>query len=372
METQERDLCSPSQLNLRVHCPGSANLQKKLPKGTGKASEAAARGTRLHKVFADALMDTRDTFADISKEDYEAVAWCIRTLQENVFSRFEGKPLLKTEYQIDLSELGIFGGTEGCRIDLFFVIPGSGCILVDEKYGIGYVTPPRWNWQFKAYAWGLHNKFGGSVEAIKLQPGAEEEKQYLSCVFEESEFEKIGDDIAQIVRATKEPDAPLIRGPHCSYLYCKCLEICPLHRQAVLEIPQGVAIAEYIARINPTQRKALYENLIIAEAWCKNAKEIISGMAINNTIEIPGYMIGEGKKTFAWADEQEALLAIQNFITDDTMGDFNDLIEPAHLKSKSKIESIIGKGKKAKALIESLVVTIPGKLYLKPIKTMGA
>ena len=364
----ERDLCSPSQLNLRFHCAGSANLQKKLP-ASGDKSDAAERGVLLHAVTCELLGLGKNIEAyNLSSEDREAVEWCLQKVFTDVLSRFETPPILKREFQIDLSELGIQGGLKGCRIDQLFVIPGIGSIVIDEKFGVGYVSAPKWNWQFKAYAWGAWKAFGGNVECIKLQPAADEEKQYQSHLFESEDFEKIGSDIKAIVEATKAPDAPLIRGPHCDYLYCKCRDICPAHRQAVLEIPSGIMVRDHIRAIEPEQRRKLYENLVVAQAWCKKAVEVIGAMILDSTIEIPGYGIGEGKRSYAWADEDKAQVEIANFIMENGNEDPLQIMELSHLKSKSQIEEIIGKSKKAQELLKPLLVTVPGKPCVRALK----
>jgi hypothetical protein len=370
--SDDRDLCSPSQLNLRFHCPGSANLQKKLPMGSNYTSEAAERGTFLHSVVCSVLGGAKiESVAFKNKVDAEAVMWCLRRIREDILSRFtETQPVLKREFQIDLSDLGIFGGKEGCRIDQLFVLPAVGCIVIDEKFGIGYVPPPKYNLQFKAYAWGAWKAFGGSVETIKLQPAVEEEKQCLIHVFEEDELETIGDEIRAIVEKTKPEDAPLIRGPHCEYLYCKCKDICPLHRQAALEIPQGIMVRDHLKAIEPAQRRELYTNLLTAENWVHLAISIIESMVLGDEIEIPGVGKGEGRGSYVWKDEADAAAKIQEFLeaTGGTDKYSEAIFVPSSLKSKSAIEEIIGKSKPARALLEPLFDKIPGKPCVKFLK----
>jgi hypothetical protein len=367
MSDQERDLCSPSQLNLRFCCPGSANLQKTLPKGSGAKSAPAERGTKLHEVFASVLSGDNISDFNLLPEDESAVEWCLGKVRENILFRFEEPPIMQLEYQIDLSELGIFGGKEGCRIDLFFVIPGIGSIFIDEKYGVSYTPPPKYNWQFKAYAWGLWKAFGGNVEAIKMQPAADEGKEYQTHLFEDWEFGKIGGDIKAIVEKTRVLDAPLVRGPHCTRLFCKCQDVCPLWRQAVLEIPQGITVKTHLEAISPADRRDLYENLTVASKWVENAIGLITALALSEGMAIEGYEARDGRKAYSWKDETEAERKLRDFCIEKSK-DTELLVDPAHLKSKSEIEKVIGKSESAKALIQELIEEIPGNKVLKRIK----
>ena len=359
----KHDYCSPSQLNLRFHCPGSVNLQKLLPPKTDdQGSELAARGTKLHAVKVDVLNGIPIESFNLSEEDKLAVEWCVEKTQE-VIARFqdtETKPIIKKEFQVDLTPLGISGGKEGCRIDVIFVIPGVGSIIIDDKFGEGYVTTPQYNWQFKGYAWGAHNAFGGSVECIKLQPWAsEEEYEYQSHLFEESEFEKIGEDITEIVNKTKNESAPLIRGRHCDYAFCKAKEICPMHKNAVLEIPYGITVKNHLLKISRQERASLYDNLIVAKKWCDKAMSTITAIAIGENIELEKYIIAE-RTIYLWKNEKLAETAIREFANKEI-----EIIEPSKLMSKSKIEKIIGKSKTAKELLSDLLDQEPGNKYLK-------
>jgi len=361
----KHDYCSPSQLNLRFHCPGSVNLYKLLPPKTDDyTSEPASRGIKLHAVTVDVLNGVPLNSFGLPREDELAVAWCIEKIQE-VIARFadtETKPIIKKEFQIDLSSLGISGGKEGCRIDVLFVIPGIGSIIIDEKFGEGYVTTPQYNSQFKAYAWGAHNAFGGSVECIKLQPWAsEEEYQYQSHLFEECDFEKIGEDIKEIVKKTKNENAPLIRGRHCDYAFCNAKEICSLHKNAVLEIPHGITVKNHLLKISPVDRASLYENLVVAKRWCDKAINTITAVAIEENLELENYIIAE-RTNYVWKDEKMAEAAIREFSKEEI-----EIIEPSKLMSKSKIEKIIGKSKNAKKLLSDLLEQKPGSKYLKNV-----
>lgn len=362
----KRDLCSPSQLQLRFHCPGSVALSRQLPAGSGHKSEAAERGTRLHSVVVDLLNGADIEKIALTPDDREAVDWCMVKIQD-VLSRFEAKPIVKKEFQVDLSYLGIHGGTEGCRIDILIVIPGVGSIIIDLKFGEGYVPQPKYNWQFKAYACGAHNSFGGPVECVKLQPSDQnEENRYQACLFDDSNFPDLEREIKAIVDTANSPEAPLVRGKHCEYLWCKCKEICPLHRQAVLEIPQGITVKNYMSSISPVERGLLYCNLVIASKWVEKAITTIQSMAVEENLEITGYEVRDGKNKYEWANEAEATSTLSEVALDKGIDALN-LIEPSHLKSKSAVEKILGSGKAVKAALEPLLVTIPGAKILREV-----
>lgn len=356
------DYCSPSQLDLRYFCPGSVNLQKQMI-STGKnvESEAASEGTKKH-----AFMQMWRGNKDLPQNIPDDVIWCLTEVLD-ITDPFANLPdcIILEEYQIDLSVLGISGGKEGCRIDLLIVIPGHKAIMIDYKFGSTYVPRPKYNWQMKAYAVGIFLAFGVlELEVIILQPNTSEEYQRKSDFFYIADAESFQNQITEIVAKTKQEDAPLIRGEHCTYSYCKSKDICPLWRNAFLALPTYLTVAAHIQNISPEQRKELYENVMAAEAWCKKAKDTIAAMAINDGIEIEGYEIGSGRKTRAWNGSDEKIGFMLMELAED-LGQKFDPMNPATLKSPAEIEEQLGKSKLVKQKINPFIIYKEGKPTLK-------
>jgi predicted CopG family antitoxin len=106
--------------------------------------------------------------------------------------------------------------------------------------------------------------------------------------------------------------------------------------------------------------------MVTAQKWLESAVKTIQALAINECLQIDGYEIGEGRKSYEWANEQEAFNKIMQLCID-MKKETVDIMEPAHLKSKSDVEKIIGKSKAARDLIDELIVEIPGNKILKRI-----
>lgn len=366
----ERDLCSPSQLDLRFRCPGSAQLQAQMvTDGGAEKSEAAERGTLLHEIMEKYGRDVVPLESHgLEENDLLAVQYCAETV-ENILLNVEAQnPVQQFEVQIDLSELGISGGTHGCRIDRVILLPGIGTIFIDYKFGFKWVTDPEFNWQLKAYAWGVWKKFGGQVQAIALQPASDEDRQFLSHTFEDSEFEQIGNDIKAIVDRTKSPDAMLCRGSHCAKLFCECKSICPLWKSAALEIPWAHTIPAYVKQLSPHERQELYCGLRRAQAWCFKAAEDIKRLAIDEELEIQGYRVEPSQKN-EWIDEITAYEAAKTLLISKGKESLIPLlVEPQHLKSKSAVQKIIGSSKAVKMLLDMNTKKVDGELTLKEVE----
>jgi hypothetical protein len=356
------DLCSPSKLDLRYSCPGSARMEKELI-GTGRSavSEPASEGARKH----DLVTAWRSKAGHPSDIDHD-VAWTIEEVIRIISDYIEvPEVIVVDEYQIDLTDLGISGGKEGCRIDLLIVIPGRKAIIVDYKFGVMWVPRPKYNWQMKAYAVGAFRAFGVTeIEVIILQPNTDEEYQVKSDYFYAPEITAFEADIKEIVAKTKDPAAPLVRGGHCTYGFCKAKDTCPLWRNAYLELPVHTTVAAHLKNISPVQRKELYENILAAESWCKKARSVVELLAINNEIDVDGYEIGAGRKTRDWGKpDQDVRVALSTLAA--TMKRQIALYHPEQLKSPAEIEAELGKSKVVKETLKPLVIYKDGKPCLK-------
>lgn len=364
---EEHDWCSPSQLERRWRCPGSVHMEQKMRKPDKDMSSAAAtRGTILHDLLKN-LVEGNATFDDLHKgvviqgytlmaTDVDHVAWCYGQVKDEIDSA-QGRKAVFCEYQADLSELGISGGLEGNRVDVAIVMPGYYAVLPDYKMGAMWVTPPKWNWQFKAYAWGVWKAFGGtSVKSIKLQPYLGDEGEYMEYTFTVDELEQAGKDIAAIVAATKEKDAPLMRGNHCQY--CTAKDVCPHFRGALLSIPQDEHVYTYLEGVEPTKARELYQNLQAATEWVGNALAACQAYGLANPDGIAGYIEGESSTKRKWVDEVLPKLVV---LAKEHRINVADLQATAVL-SPAQMEKLFPKG--AKDALAECMVKPKGKAML--------
>jgi Protein of unknown function (DUF2800) len=355
----DHDLCSPSRLDLRYFCPGSARMEQQLS-GTGKSHvpDFTSEGTRKHGLVQRCRDETVPGEDDLGYD----VQWVIDKVRE-IADPYAEVPdhIIVDEYQIDLADLGITGGKEGCRIDLLVVVPGRKALIIDYKFGVMYVPRPKYNWQMKAYAVGVFRAFGVSeIEVIILQPNTDEQYQVKTDFFYAQEIDGFERDIKAIVAGTKAPDAPVVRGDHCTSGFCRARDTCPLWRDAYLALPVHTTVAAHLKNISPEQRKILYENVVAAKSWCEKARSVVELLAINGEIEIDGYEIGTGRKSREWASSDVVAKKVIDLAK--TLG---KECSPYALKSPAEIEAELGKSKAVKEALQPLVIYKEGKPALK-------
>jgi hypothetical protein len=373
IDTSGHDYASPSKLELCALCPGYPRLARATERMSLGNNEAARRGTDLHE-YAVQVLTGKTTYEALAlvlaAEDLEQLKWAVERTKE-IIERFP-TGIVQYEIQIDLSSLGISGGAHGSRIDVLIVVPGVGLVVVDWKFGRVWVTPPEWNWQFKAYAWGASNQFGGSVEAILLQPQSPEGRDYMQCVYTPEDLQEAGESIKAIVAATRKEDAPLVRGEHCKKKWCSMYSVCPMYKSSPLDVPSGVDIPTYVSLLQPIDRGILYDTVLAAESLIKKFKETCIELAVEHGIEFGnGFGVGPGRSSYVCGDVPRFVETLRPFAAAKGV-EVADLLTPPippTPKSKSDVEKIIGKSKAAQDAVKSLYVEVPGKPTLKKLKT---
>jgi hypothetical protein len=292
------------------------------------------------------------------------VLYCVSETQkimEHLEENYPGKSILSVgEFQVDLTPLGISSGREGNRVDRAFIVPGLEIVAIDAKFGAMYTDHPEYNWQLKTYLWGLWNMYGGeTMRAVILQPALQETARRREATVTSEDMSMAGEEIKLIVGAANAPDAELIRGAHCTELFCSARAVCPLWKNEFLSIPKNTHPAVYLARISPKERSDLYENLLAAQKWCSDAKAAIEAFGLEGN-EFERHEIGVGRSVRVWANEVEAMAAIRELLINSGKNP-DDAINPASLKGITEIEKIIGKSKAAVELMNSLTTKAEGK-----------
>ena len=343
---------SPSNLERRAACPASARLELGLK---DEGSQAAARGVLLHKYMQHAV-EASPEFEDLPDDERDACAWCMDRIAD--LTRSFDEEMVLTEYSLDLSHMGIPKHDERCRIDLVAVIPGDTALFVDYKFGLGYVRPPRLNLQFQAYAAGLMDEFGvRRVVGVKLQPFVEERWREVHGMWEIDDLIEITDRVRSIVEECHAAEPVACPGGHCGF--CKARETCPARANLHLALPKHRTISEFLQNSLSEERRDFFEKLIVVESWVDDARKAVERYVIEENGHIPGWMVGEGRKTRTWRDEAEALGAMRQIALDNGKAP-NDLIVTT-IVSPAQAEKILGKSKAVKASLEPLVEYKPGR-----------
>ena len=318
------DKRSPSQLKKRFMCPGSYQMELAYEKVTGKdigesTSSHAFRGTVLHSLIEPAVTNKSMPVAGsilvngkgsytLTEEDVRAIEYVVNEVRAEL-SLLDDDDTVLWEQQVGLEKYGI-ETKEGNRVDLYIRKRSGEVIIIEFKFGNSYVDEPKFNLQISAYVVGTVDTFGDSqsINAIILQPSAyKEEYRRREYTFEPQELDGMRNKISDIIKATDNKSAPIAKGDHCEY--CAVKSICPMHRDAFLNVPTYMKPEEYFQSIDAERRKEFYEDLLATQAWVKNAIGECEEMILGG-IEINGYEIGKGRMSRKWTLKDSEVLAM--------------------------------------------------------------
>lgn len=374
----KHDPNGPSKLNQREECPGSFRLETTAeievrPEWAGPGtpddeSEASARGTRLHDLIADCIRcDRAPKLEDIPGADPESdlipLEFCWEQAQK-VLADVGEDLLVLVEYKVDLAHLGIPGGG---TIDLAVVNPGKDFVLIDWKFGYSAVRDPAVNRQMQAYALGLANDYG-CVEgnAIIVQPNGIGVAPVRSAYYSPEMLARLLPSLQRIVSDTQREDAPLIPGDHC--LYCKVKTGCPARKaqaDAVLA-RRAQPILHTIAAMEPKHRLDYIERMKLAKGWLESSLDEIDGAILDGRVQVPGLVVGEGRKSRDWVNEYMAAEAMTAAGIPEDRQFKRKVISPA------EAEKIAGKSKSTGLKLRPAIVVVPGKPRIVREGTTGA
>ena len=245
---------SPSKLELISHCAAAFSRTKDLP---WEDSDAAKRGRDLHErtaLFIKGGIATKDAALDgLISDDAKAVEICVEIA--NVL-RPKEKHFVYLEHTVDLAFLGMPNGTP----DLGYYDEGSGwLVVVDWKFGKGFVPDPVTNVQLSAYALGLTRELEkknlpvNGWLLIVAQPSPRVTDSYRKAKVLPEDFPKWEQDIKKWVAAARV-SAPIVTpGPWCRGCFCDAQKkgLCPeftayqtAHEEAKAEQKTETAIAQ--------------------------------------------------------------------------------------------------------------------------------
>lgn len=376
----KHDPNGPSKLNQREECPGSYRLETTTPTDVPEwarlsmsaddESESSARGTRLHEHIADCIRNNvaptlEGTPGDNPESDHAALMACWDVAQQLIVPIGDkGSPLVLVEYRVALDHLGIPGGG---TIDLAIVNPGSGFTLVDWKFGFSPVRDPAVNRQMQAYALGLANDYGCTHgKAMIVQPSGLGVAPVRTAEYSPELLARILPSIKRIVDDTQRVDAPLIPGDHC--LYCKAKTGCPARKaqaEAVLA-RRAQPILHTIAAMEPKNRLDYIEKMKLAKGWLESSLVEIDEAILAGHLQVPGLVIGEGRKSRSWVNDYMATEAMTAAGVPEERQYKRTVISPA------EAEKIAGKSKATSLKLKPAICVSPGKPRIVREGTTGA
>lgn len=359
MSDDLHDINSPSQLYRRALCPASARAETLAPVPASTPEQAA--GTRKHDAARRLWADEPGWHSDLQPNETDEVILAVALARESLksfCSRFGEDVLVLLERWLDLSEMGI---PKGGTADVLAVAPGRAVLLIDYKFGMGYVEHPKNNFQFLAYGVGGWLTYGGEVvEAVKVQPNTDEQYRVMAHTFTAEELRAGVSTIYQIVLATQSPTAAYVPGgAQCGM--CRAKFNCTGRQQLMAGVPLGLKVGEWLDRATPVARAELLEKLLAAEDWIKQAVDIIiaRGLDTLNPMPIAGYKVGAGRRSYAWEDEATVLPALREIALEN--GSDPDSLVVTKIVSPAEAKKILGQAKKVRDALDKLIIENPGK-----------
>lgn len=361
---------SPSGSSRWIGCPGSVALERLMPEETTKYAE---EGTAAHEVAQVCLSGGHDaaemvgrTFngfeitGDMAEHIQIYVTWARDQLRGNIYMIEERVPISITEG---------FG-----TADLIVYREEDKTLVVgDLKFGRGVSVEAYENTQGLLYAMGalkrFHNHDIRRVEVTIIQPRSYHPDGPIRVW--EIDYEDLLDwkfKFMAAVEATKQPEAPLIAGPHCRF--CKAAPVCPQLLDTALQTAMadftedGEIIVPDPITLTPKKIAETLKNIKVLKNWINRFEAHAHAQALAGSLP-EGFKLVPTRAMRKWINEEVAIAEMRLF------GLTKDQIFPElKLRSPSQIEEVIGKNT-FKPLAAELVQKVSSGVKLAPLSDPG-
>lgn len=288
-------------------CPGSVRLCEQA--GPQPESSAAADGTRAHEVLEQRLRclltDRRDTIVS-DADTWEATQVAVDYVRDVLDDHPDAVLLVEQEFDIPCASTP--GQVWGIADVAIYLPSWRQLTVLDYKHGAGVYVPAVGNMQTRGYAFGVlsaHPEWDvDSVVLAVCQP-----RHYMAGGVEEwcvsaNEIRAFGAEIDAAVRATLDPDAPLVPGEK-QCRFCDAATICPaLERQALESVGETFSSVVMVtpealqepSGMTPARVGEVLAKANLLEAWIEKVKE--RGLALATAgVKVPGRKLVESRAT---------------------------------------------------------------------------
>lgn len=312
-------------------CPGSvreSNLV--MPRET---SSYADEGTRAHEYAAEWLTSKKQP-AFGSKEMFENVRIYVELCNKYYqSSHIELGAARGIEYFFDCSDTvpGMYS-----TVDFYVWWPWKKhLVIIDFKYGEGVFVPVKDNVQLLYYADGVRIARKCDAETIELivcQPRcmADTDVEPIRRIeITKAELDVFHTRLVKAIKATQDPNAPLVPGPHCNK-WCPAAAVCPaLSNHTEYFMTNAVSVT------NPN-----YDPAKLAE-WLDMRDEIKAKLKaldefayreILRGVKVPGYKVVSKRGHRKYKDIEKFKTLVEK------LGLGDDAYEPRLLKTPAQFE----------------------------------
>lgn len=324
------------------HCPGSVRECKKIPPAV--SSKYAEEGTLAHTHAAFFLENGRwqgncdnEMIEQLSVYTNQVIAdrnSLDRTVHGNLI-------LIEHGFALDMLHPDAWGTADAVIYDAKRKI----LYVHDLKYGAGIGVEVEEegepNEQLVYYAVGAFLSLNLPAEKVVLriaQPRCPHPDGLIrSMTFDALELLDHAATIEAEIKATDDPNAPLVAGDHCRF--CPAAGVCPqLYKKAMVTTK---AIFASTSTYEPDQLALTLDKLPMLEAFVKQVREFAYGEAMKGRLP-PGYKLVAKRPTRKWKEER----GIGKFLSKNLETPMlkSCYTEP-ELKSPAQIEKILPKDK---------------------------
>jgi hypothetical protein len=354
----EHSVLSPSSAHRWMRCPGSINLEAKVPDVT---SSYAAEGSAAHELAAKCLTLNADAKAVIGEVitidgmDFEITPdmaghvndYC-KLVREYVM---DGQLLV--ERRVDFSSYVGVANSSGTSDAI--ILRGSTLVVIDLKYGMGVRVDAERNEQMMLYALGAVNDYGmlgdfDNVVMVVHQPRLNHVSEFHISIADLLDF---AEDACLAAVEALEHEAPRLEPGEKQCRFCRAKATCPALADEIKSATGAVAtVADFadLAQLEPDDIARAMSRVELVEQWCKAIRGEVELRLLNN-IPVPGFKLVEGRKgNRSWKNEDEVEALFKTFrLKKEQMYDLK-LISPTSAEKILK-KKYPGRWDKAEALI---------------------
>lgn len=302
-----------------LSCPGSIERSKGIPPLPD--SKYAREGTDAHECLEFLVRRYKGLKTAIAEAEKrwpaDMVEHCVNSAHYVFKMRPSPTAKLLIESRVSLKHIapGMFG-----TLDYAWVEDWGWLKVIDFKYGAGVTVlaydneTKELNPQLMYYAAGIAKKFNYDFERIEIaviQPRvyAEGEQPVQAVTLGMKEIYAFEKTLANGVKQSKQPNAPLKAGDHCRW--CPAQPTCPEVQRSmaavdvVFDLDDGLQAVPEVRGLTPTSLPKLLEACDRLEFWIDAVRSRAQFMAESGT-EIPGYKLVAKRAHRKWDDGSEA------------------------------------------------------------------
>jgi hypothetical protein len=348
---EEHSRLGGSNAKRYIHCPGSVEKAKGIPK---KSNPAAEKGTAAHalgehvlsfkldKVDPQLVKDLKATkaWADDAVQMAEAVSVYVDWIRDNMDETAGDQLYIEQKFDIAWLHPEFYGTSDAGILKRSFF--GNSMVVVDYKHGYGIVEVEH-NEQLMFYALGVLGKDNPNkvqkVELVIIQPNAPHPSGPIrSWRTTAEELYAWGYEVLKPAAELASTDnAPLNIGPWCRYCVASG-ETCNLIGETASSLNMNLRPKDNELTFDniDVQKAARFLDVIkVFEDWASNYKAYLTQRA-NSGLKIPGYKLVKARVN--------RKLRNHEIVENDLLIDYTeDQIFDKKLKSLGALEKVLGK-----------------------------